>query len=197
MRTCPVWLCLAAAVCGAAGAVSAGAQALSRPPLPLYETATAGTFTVAPVGGRTFRAGRPITLLLRVTNTYRTPLWLYHGDTDRTDYVYRVRRRDKAGALRDVPMTPLGRDTFAPAPRARFGLSTRGIGLAPGAGRSDRVLVSGLFDMRRPGDYVIQAIRKAVRVTGPGSYALAAPPLQVTVLPAVPQRSRRVLRPSL
>ena len=208
MRTARLGICLVT-VCLAAGAAPTNAQAPSWTHLrwglsgldgerlsrryalgpasaPLYEVSPPGVFTAAPAGGDVFQAGQPIPLLLTVTNTYDVPLWLYHREGERTDYDYRVQRRVRPGVLRDAPLTALGRDVLAPDAPLPGSVSVWGLGLRPGHSRSERVLIDRLFDMTAPGTYTVRVVRRALGVKRPGSFSLAAPPLEVEVSAAPP-----------
>ncbi|MBV9852358.1 MAG: hypothetical protein JO250_22060 [Armatimonadetes bacterium] len=214
MKTDASWLCLGVMVCLTANAAPANAQASSKtrpqlgmsgldwqrlgqhyslapPAFPLSEMSPPGTFTATAIGGPTFRAGQPIPLRLTVTNTFHTFLFLYYNDRYRSEYVYRVQRRVKSGALRDVSMTALGRYVFAPPPPFVGTGSVRGFGLSPGRRISECVHINSLFDMSAPGTYVICAVRTAVGLEEPGSppgvLAMAAPPVKVNVLAASPK----------
>lgn len=98
---------------------------------------------------RPFRVGKPVILLATITNASARSLQVpLSGGTSDVGMIYQVHVLDAGGK-------PVPRKPFPPKGRIWVG-STHGTGLKPGQSRVDRLNLSYIYDLSRPGKYRVR-----------------------------------------
>jgi hypothetical protein len=129
---------------------------------------------------KTSKAGSRIIVDVSLTNIYTGRVLLPSGGGEDILpwYTIQVRRKDGAPVPESQLVQAKKRESSKPLPPGMFKVDnySRIMGeLQPGQTAKDRVVLSDLYDMSRPGDYVVQAERNEpanaaiLKSTGPAS----------------------------